>query len=149
MTSYTLTIPTSLIPQFLKQKTIPLPTSTTASSTSDFTYQTLSTTRDYLLKNSTLSPVTSSIIIRKNFKLEDKGKGTKGTPNSGYNRVKQVSGLRKRWKGTGDVSGIVEDGNDVVVMEVDKGEKKKKEKRKRSEDRGKKEKKSKSKKSKK
>mmetsp|Transcript_22693 Transcript_22693/g.42660 ORF Transcript_22693/g.42660 Transcript_22693/m.42660 type:complete len:175 (-) Transcript_22693:12-536(-) len=156
---YTITIPTSLVSKFIKQTTLPLPkidtkidtnTSSTSTSSSSFTYTPRSTTRDYILSpNGSITPVLNSIVVRRNFtqintdQINTEGKGVQGTVKSGYNRVKQVPGLRKRWRSIGDTSTYTSTANSTANSTTNsttntasavKEEKDEKKKRKRSEE---------------
>ncbi|GMI03270.1 hypothetical protein TrVE_jg4100 [Triparma verrucosa] len=139
---YTITIPTSLVSKFIKQTTLPLPIRDTSTSSSSFTYTPRSTTRDYILSpNGSITPVLNSIVVRRNFtqintdQINTEGKGVQGTVKSGYNRVKQVPGLRKRWRSIGDTSTDTSATNSTTnTASAVKEEKDEKKKRKRSEE---------------
>ncbi|GMH84468.1 hypothetical protein TrST_g2131 [Triparma strigata] len=138
---YTITIPTSLVSKFIKQTTLPLPIRDTSTSSSSFTYTPRSTTRDYILSpNGSITPVLNSIVVRRNFtQINTEGKGVQGTVKSGYNRVKQVPGLRKRWRSIGDTSTDTSATNSTTNSTTNtasavKEEKDEKKKRKRSEE---------------
>ena len=64
-----------------------------------------------------------------------KNAGTKAEPNSGYHRVMPVRGLKRRWKGFGDVKTTPTTLKNVKevkeVKEVEAKEKKRKDKKKR------------------